>query len=343
METSGHRILVIEDDEGVGVILDRLLTAQGHTIRRARDGREGLARFAECAPDLVLLDLDMPRLGGFEVCRAIKSDPKTRLVPVVIVTGRSAAEARLKAWEMGADDFLTKPFDFAEVAARRRSLLKIKDLVDDLDSAEAVMFALAKALDSKSPYTQGHTERVTAYALAHAARIGLSARDREVLRRGASLHDIGKIGIPDAILDKPGKLSAAEYEVVKRHPAAGAHIVGSLRSMRDALPLIRWHHERMDGRGYPDGLIGDAIPLPVRILSVADVYDAVASERPYRPAMPHEKCLDILRADAAGGGLDPELVRSFCEAPAVPLGSLTASALPMPDPSSTAPELLEAA
>jgi putative two-component system response regulator len=174
------------------------------------------------------------------------------------------------------------------------------------------VFALARALEAKSRYTQGHTERVTAHALALAEQAGLAAAERETLRRGAALHDVGKISIPDAILDKPGALSAEEYELVKLHPVQGVRIVEPLRSIRDVIPLVRWHHERLDGHGYPDGLFGGAIPLAVRVLSVADVYDALVSARPYRPPLPRDECLRLLNESADGGGLDPELVRLFC-------------------------------
>jgi putative two-component system response regulator len=257
----------------------------------------------------VILDVDMPRVGGFEVCRRLKSNQGTRLLPVLVLT--AAADARLRAWDLGADEFLTKPFQAPEVAARCRSLLRQKDLVDARDSAESVVFSLARAIEAKSSYTHGHSDRVTRYALMLAGRLGLGGVDVDVLRRGGALHDIGKISTPDAILDKPGRLTPEEYAVVKRHPADGARIVEPLRSARDVLPLIRWHHERMDGKGYPDGLPGDAIPLLVRVLSVADVYDALASERPYRTAMPHDQCREVMTTDADRGGLDPELVRVY--------------------------------
>jgi putative two-component system response regulator len=255
----------------------------------------------------------MPDVGGFEVCRRLKGDPATRLLPVLVLTGTAAADARLRAWDLGADEFLTKPFQTLEVAARCRSLLRQKDLVDALDSAESVVFALARAVEAKSPSTHGHSGRVTRYALALARRLGLGEAELDVLRRGAALHDIGKIGTPDAIIDKPGPLTPDEFAVIKRHPAEGARIVEPLRSARDLIPLVRWHHERMDGGGYPDGLAGGAIPLLVRVLAVADVYDALASDRPYRPAMPHGRCRDVMAETAAGGGLDPKLVRVFFE------------------------------
>jgi putative two-component system response regulator len=231
----------------------------------------------------------------------------------VILTGESEADARMQAWDAGADDFLTKPFQGVEVLARCRSLLRTKALVDELDSAQSVLFALARTLEAKSRYTQGHSERVTTLALALADRVGLSAGEKESLRRGSLLHDIGKISTPDSILDKPARLTADEYAVVKQHPAEGVRMVESLRSIRDVIPFIRWHHERMDGRGYPDGLFGGSVPVAVRVLAVADVYDALATERPYRPALAPDECVRILRADAAGGGLDRELVEAFCE------------------------------
>lgn len=305
-------ILVAEDNAANAQLFRQVLAAQGHEVRLASDGIEALEQISARPPDLILLDLDMPRLNGFEVCRRVKQDPATRLIPIVIITADEAADAKLKAWELGADDFLSKPLHCVELVARCRSLLRVKRLIDELDTAEAVVFALARAVEAKSPYTQGHAERVTHYALALADEVGITGEPREVLRKGALLHDIGKISIPDAILDKPGPLTADEYEVVKGHTVQGARIVEPLRSLRETLPLIRWHHERLDGRGYPDALPAEDIPLLVRVLSVADVYDSLASRRPYRGAIAHARCLEMLRSSAAGGGLDPDLVEVFC-------------------------------
>lgn len=310
---NAQHILVVDDDGAVATMLEKLLAADGHGVTVARDGREALASVTGRQPDLILTDLDMPYLSGYEVCRQIKQDPTTRLIPVVIITGRDAQEAKLRAWELGADDFLTKPFQSVEVLARCRSLLRVKRLVDELDSAEAVVFAFARVVEAKCRYTWGHSERVTSYALALACKIGLPEAKQEVLRKGGLLHDIGKINMPDSILNKPGPLTAEEYDIVRQHPVQGIRIVEPLRSIRDTIPLIRWHHERLDGKGYPDGLFGGAIPLMARVLAVADVFDALSSERPYRPALPENECLRILRENAAGGGLDPELVRCFCE------------------------------
>jgi putative two-component system response regulator len=313
-----QHVLVVDDDATIARLLEQLLRAAGHRVTVARDGREGLDRVAERPPDLILLDLDMPALGGFEVCGRLKQDPATRLIPVVILTGQNAPEARLRAWELGADDFLTKPFLNVEVLARCLSFLRLKTLLDELDSAEAVVFAFARAVEAKCRYTRGHAERVADYALGLANRLGLPGPDHELLSRGALLHDVGKISTPDAILNKPGPLTPEEYAIIKQDPAQGARIVEPLRSVRAIVPLIRWHHERLDGRGYPDGLCGGQIPLLTRVLAVADVYDALTSERPYRAAVGPAASLEVLRADAAASGLDAELVRCFCATPPVP-------------------------
>jgi putative two-component system response regulator len=311
-EAGAHQILVVDDNPNVALLLRELLAAEGYLVETAGDGIEALERVAASVPDLILLDLDMPRLDGFEVCRQIKSSPATRFIPVVIVTAQAAFQTKLQAWETGADDFLTKPFQRVEVLARCRCLLRVKALIEERDCAEAVVFALARAVEAKSSYTHGHSERVKGLALRLAGGVGVPEDQWDLLAKGALLHDIGKISTPDAILNKPGPLTAEEFAVVKDHTWQGAHIVEPLHSMRAAVPLIRWHHERLDGRGYPDGIEGDAIPLLVRILAVADVYDSLASDRPYRPPIAHSRCLDLLRANAASGGLDPDLVASFC-------------------------------
>jgi putative two-component system response regulator len=308
-----RRVLIVDDNPSIARLLRQSLVAEGYSVELAEDGQEALACVAAEPPDLILLDVGLPQVSGDEVCRRLKSNPATHLIPIVMVTAQSEMQNKLQAWEYGADDFLTKPFHLAEVTARCRSLLRIKRLVEERDSAEAVVYALARAVEAKSPYTHGHSERVAHYSLVLARALGVGERTLEVLRKGALLHDIGKISIPDEILNKPGKLTADEYDIVKGHAATGAHIVEPLLSVRDAVPLIRWHHERLDGRGYPDGLAGDDIPPLVRVLSVADIYDSLSSDRPYRAPIPHELCLDMLRDNARGGGLDVELVALFSE------------------------------
>ena len=306
-----QRVLIVDDNPSVAALLSHAMTAEGCLVEVAGDGLEALTRIAASRPDLILLDLNLPYVTGDELCRRLKNDPETNLIPIVMVTGQGDADSRVDAWEYGADDFLTKPLRVREVTARCRSLLRIKRLIEERDSAESVVFALARAVEAKSLFTHGHSERVTDYALALAEAAGVDRLQREILRKGALLHDIGKISIPDAVLDKPGRLTPEEFEIVKAHPAQGVHIVEPLHSLRETLPLIHWHHERLDGTGYPDGLRDEQIPLLVRILSVADVYDALSSSRPYRQPIPHALSLEMLRANALGGGLDPDLVAIF--------------------------------
>jgi putative two-component system response regulator len=327
------RVLIVDDNPMVANLLEQVLRSEGNDVAVAADGLEALTAVARCAPDLILLDLDLPGLHGYEVCRRLKANPATRLIPVVIITARCESGDRVDAWDLGADDFLTKPFRMAEVTARCRSLLRIKRLIDERDSAEAVVFALARAVEAKSPYTHGHAGRVRNFAIELARAVGVTEADRELLGKGALLHDIGKISVPDAILEKPGRLTNDEYDLVKDHTRQGAHIVEPLHSLRDAVPFIRWHHERLDGKGYPDGLRGEQLPWMVRILSVADVFDSLASDRPYRARMPLELSLEIMTDNARGGGLDMDLVDRF--------GRIVRNFLPTPSTRSTLDTLVD--
>jgi putative two-component system response regulator len=306
-----RHVLIVDDNPGVAGLLRCALHGEGYRVSIASNGREALEFVAHSRPQLILLDLQMPEICGDEVCRRLKRDPATQTIPIVMLTAQGELENRLAAWEYGADEFLSKPFQVVEVLARCRSLLRIKQLIDERDSAEAVLFALARTVEAKSPYTHGHSERVTRYCGILAEAMGISEADREMLRKGSLLHDIGKISVPDAILNKAGPLSDGEFDVIKAHPLHGAHIVEPLHSVAAAVPLIRSHHERLDGNGYPDGLKGDEIPKLVRLLAVCDVYDSLSSDRPYRPALDWATCVKIMRDDARGGGLDPVLVELF--------------------------------
>jgi putative two-component system response regulator len=259
------------------------------------------------------MDVSMPRLSGIEACRKLKSDPRTHLVPIVLVTALVAREDRIAGIAAGCDDFLTKPVDFEQLLARTRSLLRTKTLVDELEVAENVFVSLATALDAKDQYTRGHSERVATYAEALGADVGLSRNERRDLRRAGLFHDLGKIGIPTAYINKPGPLTTAEYDIVKLHPAIGWDICKPLRIMAPLLHLIRGHHERLDGRGYPDGLKGDAIPIALRCLTCADVYDALTSDRAYRKAMASDRALEIMREEASVGMWDARVIDTFAE------------------------------
>ena len=302
------RVLVVDDQPENREILTGLLEAEGHELETARDGQEALERATAAPPDLILMDVTMPRMSGLEACRRLKDDPRTELVPVILVTGLLAREDRIAGIQAGCDDFLTKPVDSEQLLARTRTALRTKAAVDELEQAENVLISLATALDAKDRYTSGHSTRVGRYAEALGGALGLPARERRNLKRAGLLHDIGKIGTDIQYLNKPGPLTAGEYEEVKRHTVVGFEICRPLRTMAPLLALIRGHHERLDGRGYPDGLVGDQIPAPLRCLSVADVYDALTSDRAYRTAMTTEAALALMREEAAAGMWDPRIV-----------------------------------
>jgi putative two-component system response regulator len=307
------RILIVDDLAENREILKGLLEAEGHDLDTAKDGQEAVEHATAHPPDLILMDVTMPRLTGFEACRRLKADPRTELVPIVLVTGLLAREDRIQGIAAGCDDFLTKPVDSEQLIARTRTLLRTKALVDELEQAENVLVSLATALDAKDAYTSGHSQRVGSYAEALGAAMGLAGKERRNLRRAGLLHDIGKIGTDLAYLNKPGALTTAEYEQVKRHPVIGYEICLPLRTMAPLLPLIRGHHERLDGRGYPDGLKAAQIPVPLRCLTIADVYDALTSDRSYRSAMTVDAALALMRKEATVGMWDLRIVDTLGE------------------------------
>jgi putative two-component system response regulator len=304
-------ILIVDDEEEIRSLFAELVRGLGATPVLAGDGVSALDAIRALPPDLIVLDVEMPRMDGIETCRALKADVRTARIPVVIVTSLSAMDDRVRALEAGADDFLTKPIHLAEFKARVRYLLRIKKLNDSLESAEDVIFTLARSIEAKDTFTQGHTERVTAYALELGELLGLQRDELTTLRQGAVLHDIGKVAIPDHILNKPGRLTTEEFEIVKRHPVTGFDICSNMKSLSNALPCIRWHHEKPNGKGYPDGLQGTGIPRVARIIAVADVYDALVSKRPYKEPMSETRALQILVEEGDSGGLDAELVKVF--------------------------------
>jgi putative two-component system response regulator len=303
-----NRILVVDDLRENREVLADLLTPEGYVVDTARDGQEGVEKALADPPDLILMDVSMPRLSGLDACRLLKADERTRLVPIVLVTGLVAREDRIQGIAAGCDDFLTKPVDSEQLVARTRNLLRTKALVDDLEQAENVLVSLATALDAKDNYTRGHAERVAAYADALGGAAGLSRLERRDLRRAGLLHDIGKIGTRLDYLLKPAPLTAEEYAEVKKHPVIGWEICRPLRTMAPLLPLIRGHHERLDGRGYPDGLKGNEVPVSMRCLSVADVYDALTSDRSYRKALTQEDALQLMRQEVSVGMWDERIV-----------------------------------
>jgi putative two-component system response regulator len=305
------RIVVADDDPANVDVLERWLVRDGHVVFRAFNGEQAMATVAEQQPDLVLLDVMMPKQTGFEVCLALKRDPATRLIPVVLVTALQNTADKIRGIEAGADDFLTKPINPPELQARVRSLLRLKRHTDDLDSAESVIFSLALTIEARDAFTEGHCQRLSMYAGALGQELGLPDDDLLALRNGGVLHDIGKVGVPDAILLKRGPLTSEEFEIMKQHTVIGDRLCGTLRSLKRARPIVRHHHERLDGSGYPDRLRGEEIPLLAQIIGVVDVFDAVAAARPYKPAATLDHTCRELEREARLGWKRPDLVGTF--------------------------------
>jgi putative two-component system response regulator len=305
------RIVIADDLPANLTLLKRVLRADDHIVYCASNGAEALDLVAREQPDLVLLDVRMPERDGIEVCQTLKSQAATRLVPVILLTALQDADDRVRGIEAGADDFVTKPFNAPELRARVRSLLRLKRYTDDLDSAEAVILSLAATIEARDPYTDGHCQRLAIYATALGREIRLGDADLAALERGASLHDVGKVGIPDAVLLKAGRLTPAEFEVMQQHPVIGERLCSGLRSLRHVRPIIRHHHERLDGSGYPDGLRGEQIPLLAQITAIVDVFDALTTPRPYRTAVGLDEAARELEAEVARGWRQRDLVASF--------------------------------
>jgi len=306
-------VLVVDDIQGNARLLESLLAADGHVVRTASDGAEAVRAVHDAPPDLVLMDVMMPQVDGFEACRAIKQDPSTQLIPVVLITSLDDSASRIRGIEAGADDFVSKPFNAVELRARVRSLLRIKGYTDDLDSAASVILSLGLTIEARDASTDGHCHRLGRYASALGRAIGLDGDDITALERGGIVHDIGKVGIPDAVLLKPGRLTPEEYELIKQHPVIGDRLCGELRSLRNVRPIVRHHHERRDGSGYPDGLRGEAIPLLAQIMGIVDVFDAATTTRPYKAALPFAQAAEELRNEAARGWRRADLVAAFLD------------------------------
>lgn len=305
------RVLVVDDHPDTMELMRELLARRGYDVVAVPDAARAEVEVRRHPPDVILSDVIMPGKSGYELCRELKNDPATRLIPFVLITGLSDREDRLQGIEAGADDFLNKPIFAEELFARVKSLLKLKEFTDELETAESVLCTLGLSVESRDPYTEGHCERLALNASNLGRYLRLDEESIVALRRGGYLHDLGKIAVPDEILKKGTNLTPEEWVVMKRHPVTGENICRPLKSLRLVLPIIRNHHEHSDGSGYPDGLLKREIPLLPRILQVVDVYDALSTARPYKLALSHEQAAVTMREEARAGLWDGELVMEF--------------------------------
>lgn len=307
-----HIVLVIEDDSANRQLLASLLTREGYAVRTAVDGESGLIAALDPDLDLILLDIGLPRIDGLEVTRRIRLDRRARTVPIILLTGRSGVEEMVAGLDAGADDFVSKPFERPELLARMRSAIRMREAILGMESAQAVVAALANAVEAKDITTELHCQRMAGLAAQLGERVGFGDEELEGLAYGALLHDVGKIGVPEGILTKAGPLSPDEWTVLRRHPEIGERICQPLGLSRSFVTIVRHHHERWDGLGYPDRIGGEAIPPGARIVGLVDAFDAMTHDRPYRAALTLDVAMDEIRS-GAGKQFDPALAPVFLE------------------------------
>lgn len=304
-------VLVVDDDQTNLLVIEKMLSPHGCIVKKATSGQQALDMVWNELPDVILLDVMMPGMNGFDVCRKLKGGENTRLVPIIIVTALQEKEDRIKGIEAGCDDFLSKPIDRLELLARVHALAKVKRLNDDLDHAESVVLSLARAVEAKDTTTGDHCDRLIRLSSAFGKFINLDQKQINTLERASILHDVGKIGVPDSILLKPGKLTEDEWEIMRQHPIFGEEICHPLKSLCDVCPIIRHHHEKWNGTGYPDGLLGESIPYLARVFQVMDAFDAMISERPYKGAFSLEQTIKTLKEETERGFWDPTIIEQF--------------------------------
>jgi putative two-component system response regulator len=305
------RVLAVDDDPGALEAIGAALGTLGYEVWQKGEGTSALVTAREQQPDVILLDVMMPGMDGYEVCRQLKQDPETRLIPVVFLTGQDSREAKISGLDAGAADFLNKPCEITELHVRVRNLVGFRRLTQELDSAEEMVFSIARTVEARDEGTGDHCDRLARLAVKLGERLNLEGEDLKALKRGGYLHDLGKVGIPDAILLKKGRLTEDEWTVMRRHVEIGVEICSPLRTLRPVLPIIRHHHERFNGTGYPDNLKGDDIPYIARTFQVADIFDALTNDRCYRKALSVERSLDIIAEETERGWNDPEIVKAF--------------------------------
>ena len=306
-----QRVLVAVPSESETALITHILAAEGFAVETAVDGAAVLDAIRNHPPDVLLVDVDLPGLSGLEVCRRVRRNASTRLLPIILMSAPAARDDRVEGLEAGADDVLRRPLDVRDLLARSRSLLRMKEYTDDLDSASAILTTLSTMIEGRSGNAAGHCSRMANYATGLGRALGVSDVDQQALYRGAFLHDVGMLAISDFVLCKPGPLEADEYALVKSHTVLGDELCANLRSLQPVRPIVRWHHERLDGAGYPDGLQGEAIPVLAQIVSVVDVYEAMTTERPYQPKRSPEDAVATLREEVSRGWRRGDLVEAF--------------------------------
>lgn len=300
------------DSDPVGRQLFRgVLKAAHYRILEASDVPEAIAVLRHESVDLIVTDLVLRELSGLDLCRKLRADRSTRLIPILVMTSVQTVDSEIAGLESGANEFLVKPISPAALRTRIRSMLRTKRVIDSLDEAESILFAMARIVDTRDSDTGDHCERLAGLSVLIGTSLGLPAEQLTALRQGGYLHDIGKVATPDAILFKPGPLTEDEWVIMRQHTTIGESICRPMRSLRPVLPIIRHHHERWDGSGYPDGLRGEEIPLLARILQLADVYDAITNRRAYKPAFSPEEALKMMQQEVDRGWRDPALFALF--------------------------------
>ena len=317
-------ILIVDDDSAGRYTLESILEEQGYHIEMAESGMEALEKARQILPDVILLDVMMPGMDGFEVCQRIRKDPILAEIPIVMLTALDDRKSFLTGLEAGADDYITKPYDRYELRARLLGITRLnryKKLLDEranleeaheqlLSAYDATIAGWSHALDLRDKETEGHTLRVTELTEKLAHLMNISDADLIHMRRGALLHDIGKLGVPDSILLKPDKLTDEEWKIMRAHPQYAYEMIYSIEYLHPALDIPYCHHEKWDGSGYPRGLKGEEIPLTARIFAITDVWDALTSDRPYRLAWDSQKTLDHIR-EQSGKHFDPQITDLF--------------------------------
>lgn len=313
IEKERPSILVVDDVSSNLELLEAIFIKEGFKVYTALGASEAIEIFMKQGIDIVVLDVMMPGIDGFELCSRLKKFSGKRFFPIILLTALSDKKSRIKGIESGADDFISKPFDTTELVIKIKSLLKLKSLQEELDHSENIILTLAVAMEARDPYTQGHSTRVSKLSVEFVSFLGFPEKDKELIKKAGILHDIGKICLSESILRKPGPLSVEEVEAIKRHTILGEELCRPLVSMKKILPAIRHHHERWDGKGFPDRLAGQEIPLMARILSIVDTFDAMVSVRPYRGRKSPKAALQTIKDEEHLGQWDTELLQYFFE------------------------------